>query len=206
MKTPMDKKEPAVEMFGQRKRSNRVLLVVVLLTTSLHALAYWHLAERIGRKPEVLVMDSNTLYLPKALDFSDARDLHESQAVLVMESVMDRSPGGLDHPERLKRLCEKRGYEQAIRLVKDEDAAFSAKRMHQKFEMSSLQILQAEDDTVMVAVEGQAIRYGEFGDGSFSEALQVKARLVFIRNPSLIRNGSFPTLLKSMELQKQPLP
>lgn len=196
----------ALDLFGKRREMNQQFLLVVLLMTLIHAAAYWHLASKIGNKPQILLMDDKTYYLPKSLDFADAKDLHISQAGLLMESLLDRGPSGLDHPERLKRLCEKSAYQEAMRYFQTEAAAFEAKKIHQKFELRSVQLLQAEDNSVMVAIDGQLIRSGAFDDAPYNEALVVKARLLFVRNPSVVINGAFPTLLRSLKIETSSLP
>lgn len=205
MKSPPQSHTTALDLFGKRRETNRLLLAVISLTTIIHAGSYWHLAGRIAEKPQVLLMDASTYYLPKSLDFADAKELHVSQAELVMESLMNRAAEGLDNPERLKRLCEKNAYQEATALIQQDTDAFQAKRIHQKVEIRAVQILQAEDDTVMVAVDAQLIRVGVFGDAPFQEALAVKARLQFVRNPSVLRNGSFPTLLRSFKIETAPI-
>ena len=206
MNTQTETRPTALDLFGKRRETHWLLLFVIVLTTAIHGGAYWHLAGRIAAKPQVLVMDAQTYYLPKALDFADAKDLHISQAGLLMESLLDRGPDGLDHPERLKRLCVRAAYEEATTLIQKEAESFQAKKLHQKVEIRAVQILQAEDDTVMVAVDAQLIRSGEFGDGPFQEALSVKARLLFVRNTSVLTNGSFPTLLRSLKIETTPIP
>lgn len=196
---------PGHSLFGKRRETNRLLLSVILLTTIIHAAAYWHLSGRIAAKPQVLLMDAYTYYLPKSLDFAEAKELHVSQAGLLMESLLNRAAEGLDNPERLKRMCEADAYKKAVSMIKKDSEAFKAKRIHQKVEIRSVQILQAEDDTVMVAVDAQLVRIGVFGDAPFQEALTVKARLQFVRNPSVAQNGSFPTLLRSFTIETAPI-
>jgi hypothetical protein len=195
----------AMDMFGKRRDMNRHILLVVLLAAIIHAAAYWHLAGKIGIKPQILLMDDKTYYLPKSLDFADAKELHVSQAGLLMESLLDRGPDGLDHPERLKRLCEKSSYLEAMKFISKDAEAFEAKQIHQKFELREVQLLEAEDSSVMVAIDGQLIRSGVFGGGPINEALLVKARLIFVRNPSIVINGGFPTLLRSLKIETSPL-
>lgn len=193
------------DLFGKRRDTNRQMLLVFLLMTLIHGAAYWYLASRMGGKPQVILMDSNTYYLPKSLDFSDAKELHVSQAGLLMESLLDRGPDGLDHPERLKRLCEKTAYQESSKYIQKEAEAFAAKKLHQKFELRSVQLLQAEDNSVLVAIDGQLIRTGAFSGEPFNEALSVTARLLFVRNASVVINGAFPTLLRSLEIEISPL-
>lgn len=196
----------ALDLFGKRREMHRQILLVVLLMTVIQAAAYWHLATNIGNKPQILLMDDKTYYLPKSLDFTDAKDLHVSQAGLLMESLFDRGPNGLDHPERLKRLCEKNAYQNAMKHIQEEAEAFEAKKIHQKFELRSVQLLQAEDNTVLVSIDGQLIRSGAFDGEGFQEALLVKARLLFVRNPSVVINGAFPTLLRTLQIETFSLP
>jgi hypothetical protein len=200
------KPQPAVlDLFGKRREMNRQILLVVLLMTLIHGAAYWHLASKIGNKPQILLMDDKTYYLPKALDFAEAKDLHVSQAGLLMESLLDRGPNGIDHPKRLRMLCEKSAYQEAMKFLQIEAQGFEAKKIHQKFELRSVQLLQAEDNSVMVAIDGQLVRSGAFDEAPFNEALLVKARLLLVRNPSMVINGAFPTLLRSLQIETSSL-
>lgn len=195
----------ALDLFGRRRDTSRRILLAALGMTSIHAAAYWHLADKINSKEKILLLDDRTYYLPKALDFVDAKELHVGSAELVMESLFDRSPSGLDHAERLKRLCERTAYQDAMKLIRGDYEAFGKKEIHQKVEIQAVRLLQAEDDSVRVAVEGQLIRSGQFDGGPFSEVLSVKVRMLLVRNPSMVVNGAFPELLRSLQVETSPL-
>jgi hypothetical protein len=205
MKTRIEPSSKPLDLFGKRRDMNRWILFAMVLMTLLHAAAYWHLADRIGNQQSVIVMDKDTYYLSKNLDFMDAKDLHVDLAGLVMESLFDRSANGPDHPERLKRLCECDAYQEAVKLIEKDRAAFESKSIHQKVEIRSVQILGTEDDSVRIAVEGQLIRSGLFDGEPTSEALAVKMRMLMVRNPSILTNGCFPELLRSFQVETSPL-
>ena len=51
-----------------------------------------------------LVIDETCFFLPKSLSFEEAQDLHFDQAQLACETLLNRSPGGIDNSKRLEHL------------------------------------------------------------------------------------------------------
>ena len=153
--------------------------------------------------PRFVIVDDNAFYLPKSLDFASATDLHVSQVTLAMETLLDRNPAGLDHPERLSRLFSRTATGKARRLSADEGALFSGRKLHQKVETGDIQLLQVDADSVLATARGQLIRNGVFDGEPFAEVLAVNARFTFARNPDMLLNGAFPTVVTHFELEIQ---
>jgi hypothetical protein len=91
--------------------------------------------------------------------------------------------------------------EKAKKLLSDQRAEFQAKRIHQKVEISKIDILQTRNDQVLVEATGQLIRVGVFNDQPFTEAPTFKARFTLLRNPNLTSNGRFPLAVWQFDVQ-----
>jgi hypothetical protein len=166
----------------------------------------WRMASAFEQRSQVIVMDETAFYLPRTLDFASAKALHEAQIYAAVETLFDRGPNGIDHEEKLKRLFDKRAYEEAIKGFQSDAAEFHTKDIHQKVEIEATRILQVSDDAVLASFEGQLIRSGIFDGKPFVQSLLVHGQFNFSRNPSIIANGAYPTVVRSFEITIEPLP
>ena len=83
---------------------------------------------------------------------------------------------------------------QARRAVSRQSATeFRAKQLHQKPEISRIDILATRENEVLATVTGQIIRTGIFQEKAFSEAFNFKLSFRLLRNPNMAANGRFPT-------------
>ena len=83
---------------------------------------------------------------------------------------------------------------------------FSGRQLHQKVETGDIQLLQVDADSVLATARGQLIRNGIFDDEPFSEVVPVNVRFTFTRNPDMLGNGAFPTVVTLFELETPPSP
>ena len=199
------KPSSALDIFAGHQRQARLWFWLFMITIVAFSAERWHLGASLGAETKVIVMDRDTYYLPKTLDFVEAKDLHVPQAVLAAESLFSRHPGGLDHPERLKRLFSKSAYEEAMGLIGEEGERFEAMQIHQKVEVASVRLVEAEDRSIVMSVEGQLIRSGIFGGRPLIETLRFEAHLTFVRNPNMVANGGYPTVVEAFETQTEPV-
>ena len=79
---------------------------------------------------------------------------------------------------------------------------FKAKQLHQKVEVSQVEVLNTREDVVLTQVTGQLVRNGIFQDGTFTEAIPFKLQLWLQRNPNLVQNGRFPTAVNDFKFKK----
>ena len=153
---------------------------------------------------EILVMSADTFYLPKSVDFESASELHASQVATALETLFNRNPKGLDHPNRLKRLFERSQQQDVLSDVAEESRALAAKQIHQKVEVGEIQLLQTDSRSILASVKGQLIRNGIFDGESFVEVRELEARFTFTRNPDMRSNGGFPTIVTDFEITITP--
>ena len=194
----------AMATFSGHRRQARVRLCLLVLVTVGFSAERWYLGSKLGEETKVIVIDEGTYYLPKALDFADAKDLHVSQAVLAVESLYSRHPGGSDHQKRLKRLFNKAALRDAAALFEAEADEFQVRQIHQKVEPSSVMLMEAKGRIIRVKVEGQLIRSGIFAGRPFVETLRLECHITFLRNPAMLVNGGFPTIVQSFESTTTP--
>lgn len=194
-----------IDIFTERAKLARFWFILFLAACIAFTAERIHMAAAFQRQAQFIVMDSDTYYLPKTLDFVAAKELHETQLCLAAETLLNRGPSGMDHPERLKRLFDKASYLQALKRTQLESEEFEAKQMHQKLEIGRIQLLQVKDSSVLASFEGQIIRSGAFDSKPFVEVLVVKGRMKFERNPGMILNGAYPTVVRSFEITTEPI-
>jgi hypothetical protein len=165
--------------------------VVVLL---LSAIDRYHLVSEFKQRERVVIIDpAGTYYLSPLLQFSEAKDLHVQQAELAALAFLERNPKDFDNPDLLKLLFLKKAFGKAQDERLTEAVEFRSKQLHQKSEISRIDILATRDSEVLAAVTGQIIRSGIFQDKVFTEAFPFTLRLRLIRNPNMALNGRFPT-------------
>ena len=189
------KRSQAIDLFIHKDKVALFWFLIALVVTA----GFWwerqRLVKELTKKPQFFVMDANhTYYLPAAMEFGSAKEVHAAQTRLVMEALFDRSPGGPDSPKRLRRILGRDAYQKAKKSISGEAEEFEAKQIHQKVELGPIQVLQVRDESVLTGVEGQLVRSGVFRGKAFTEALDVKAQFKFILNPDMTTNGRFPTV------------
>jgi len=199
------KRASAIDLFIHKDKVALFWFIIALVVS----LGFWwerqRLVKNLMTKPQFFVMDANhTYYLPSAMDFGSAKEVHAAQTRLAMEALFNRSPSGPDSPERLRRILGKDAYQTAKKAMAHEADEFEDKQVHQKVELGPIQVLQVRDDSVLTGVEGQLIRNGVFRGKPFTEVLTVKAQFKFILNPDMTANGRFPTVAIAFDFNTTP--
>lgn len=162
----------------------------------------YYLVQSFKQRERVVVIDpANTFYVSPLLKFQEAKDLHAQQSTLATLALLDRGPKGFNQEELLKQMFLKRAFEKASshRLV--EEPEFKAKQLHQKAEISKIEILNTREDFVLTQVTGQLIRAGIFQEKTFTESVPFKLSLKLQRNPNMIQNGRFPTAVRDFKYE-----
>jgi len=195
----MKKKTPA-DIFIAKDRLAFVWFILFLTVL----VAWWWdrtaIIERLTNKPQFFVMDSNsTYYLPAALDFENATDVHADQAAIAMEAIFNRHPGGFDNPTKVRRIMHEDADKKMKKVLEDERAVFQEQQIHQKIEVGKIDILQATEKSVLANAEGQLIQNGIFEGEAFTRVYEVKARFVFSFNKGMQHNGQLPTVCVELD-------
>lgn len=191
---PARKSFDPTQLFAQRDRLPWFWFFVAVAVTVLAAFDRSQIINQFKQRERVVIIDpAQTYYVSPLLQFAEAKDLHAQQAELATVAFLQRNPKDFDQPDLLRQLFLKSALAKAQDHRVREAVEFRAKQLHQKPEISKIDILNTREDEVLVAVYGQVIRTGIFQEKVFNEAFNFKLSLRFIRNPNMAANGRFPT-------------
>lgn len=162
----------------------------------------YYLVQSFKQRERIVVIDpANTFYVSPLLKFQEAKALHAQQSTLAAVALLERNPKGFDQEDLLKQMFLKQASEKASALRLGEEPEFKAKQLHQKVEISKIEILNTREDFVLTQVSGQLIRTGIFQEKSFTEAVPFKLSLKLQRNPNMVLNGRFPTAVRDFKYE-----
>lgn len=195
----MKKKTPA-DIFIAKDRLAFVWFILFIATL---LIAWWDrttLLERLTTKPQFFVVDSNsTYYLPAAMDFENATEVHADQTAIAMEAVFNRNPGGYDNPKKVERIMHEDARKKMQKVLEEERTVFQGQHIHQKIEVGTINILQATEKSVLASASGQIIQNGIFQGEAFTRVYEVQARFVFAFNKGMETNGQLPTVCVELD-------
>jgi hypothetical protein len=160
------------------------------------------LVQSFKQRERVVVIDpAGTFYVSPLLGFEEAKGLHVEQSTLAATAFLERNPNGFDNGELLKQMFLKQAYQKAVAYQAAEEPEFKSKQLHQKVEISVINILNTRAEFVLAQVSGQLIRDGVFEDRPFTEAVPFKLLLRLQRNPNMVQNGRFPTAVHDFKYE-----
>ena len=130
-------------------------MVAVLL---LSALDRYRIVSQFKQRERVVIVDpSGTYYISPLLQFQEAKDLHVQQATLATTAFLQRNPKDFDSPDLLRLLFLKPALAKAQDQRTTEAVEFRAKQLHQKSEISRIDILGTRENEILASVTGQVI-------------------------------------------------
>ena len=166
------------------------------------ALDRYHLVNAFKQRERVVIIDpAGTFYVSPLLKFDEASELHAQQSTLATIALLQRNPKDFDQPEMLRQMFLKSAYDKALAQQFSEGPEFKAKQLHQKPEISRIDVLETRADAVLTQVTGQLIRNGIFQDKAFTESIPFSLKLKLQRNPNMVENGRFPTAIKDYKYE-----
>ena len=156
-----------------------------------------------ARERVVVIDPSNTYFVSPTLEFDEASALHTAQARLATAAFLERNPESFDNKELLQRLFGKTALQGAYQQQTKAGEEFRAKQIHQKPEISEVTILETRSDFVLCRVRGQLVRAGIFNDRPFTEAVPFTLSLKMLRNPDMLTNARFPTVVSAFRYDEK---
>jgi hypothetical protein len=191
---PVQKKFDPTQLFAQRDRLPWFWFLVAVAATALAAADRYHLVQQFKHRERVVIIDpAQTYYVSPLMHFEEASALHVQQAELAALAFLQRNPKDFDQLDLLKRLFLSSALQKAEETKDREAVEFRAKQLHQKPEISKIDILTTREEEVLASVVGQVLRTGVFQDRAFTEAFPFKLTFRLMRNPNMAANGRFPT-------------
>jgi hypothetical protein len=173
--------------------------MLVLVGSAIDRFALIHSFKQ--RERVVIIDPANTFYVAPLLEFQEAKELHVEQSTLAAIAFLERNPNGFDNQDLLKQMFLKQAYQKALAYQGADEPEFKSKDLHQKVEISAIDILATREDVVLTEVSGQLVRNGVFQDKTFSEAVPFKLLLRLQRNPNMVQNGRFPTAVNDFKYE-----
>jgi len=168
------------------------------------------------QKEKVVILDpGGTLIYAPLLGFEEAGDLHAYHVRLACLALLQRNPVGPDLPDLLKRLyLEEPARKKAAAIYKAHNPEFKEKHIHQKVEVTKIDILDTRKmkdgsgqsyEAVSVRAEGNLVRTGTVKNLEFREPAKFQIEFLFIRNPDLLSNGRLPLVVQDFKYAEKPL-
>lgn len=173
-----------------------------MLVLLVSAIDRYILIQSFKQRERVVIIDpSSTFYVAPLLKFSEAKGLHVQQSTLAAMAFFNRNPNGFDDDDLLKEMFLKEAYQKALNYEAAEEPEFQSKQLHQKVEISAIDVLDTREDVVLTQVSGQLVRNGIFQGKTFTEAVPFKLLLRLQRNPDMVQNGRFPTAVNDFKYE-----
>jgi len=127
-----------------------------------------------------------------------------------LKMIFNGSPGDL-----MKRLyLEEPARKKAAAIYKAQNPEFKEKQIHQKAEVTKIDILDTRKindgagksyEAVSVRAESNLIRTGTVNKLEFREPVKFQTEFLFIRNPDLLGNGRLPLVVQDFKYSETPL-
>ena len=184
-----------------RERLLRLLLCMALGSTAVAFLAILVIAGLAARSAQFVVLDpgGNTIVAPGA-SFSEAKEVHVQQALLIASALLTRNAQDFDQPEVLRAICSREALAQVAELKAAEAREFSTREMEQKPRINRIDALATRQGDVQMKVVGEVARFGYLQQSPFVETLPFTLVLDLQFNADILRNRRQPTILRHFTL------
>ncbi|OJV10102.1 MAG: hypothetical protein BGO12_13660 [Verrucomicrobia bacterium 61-8] len=194
----------------------RFWMVLAALAVAAAIAAPYLTISAMKQKEKVVILDpGGTLIYAPLLGFEEAGNLHAYHVRLACLALLQRNPIGPDLSDLLKRIyLEDPARKKAAALYRAQNPEFKEKQIHQKAEVTKIDILDTRKindgagksyEAVSVRAEGNLIRTGTVNKLEFREPVKFEIEFLFIRNPDLLANGRLPLVVQDFKYTEQPL-
>jgi hypothetical protein len=194
----------------------RFWMVLALLAIAFAVAAPFLTIAAMKQQEKVVILDpGGTLIYAPLLGFEEAGSLHAYHVRLACLALLQRNPVGPDLSDLLKRIyLEDPARKKAAALYKAQNPEFKEKQIHQKVEVTKIDILDTRKindgagksyEAVSVRAEGNLVRTGTVKGMEFREPVKFQIEFLFVRNPDLLGNGRLPLVVQDFKYTEQPL-
>lgn len=194
----------------------RFWMVLALIAAAFAIAAPYLTVHAMKQKEKVVILDpGGTLIYAPLLGFEEAGNLHAYHVRLACLALLQRNPVGPDLSDLLKRIyLEDPARKKAAAIYKAQNPEFKEKQIHQKVEVTKIDILDTRKmkdgsgqsyEAVSVRAEGNLVRTGTLKGLEFREPVKFQIEFLFIRNPDLLGNGRLPLVVQDFSYTEKPL-
>ncbi|MDX2081245.1 MAG: hypothetical protein SFU53_10715 [Terrimicrobiaceae bacterium] len=194
----------------------RFWMVLAIIAAAFAVAAPYLTVQAMKQKEKVVILDpGGTLIYAPLLGFEEAGNLHAYHVRLACLALLQRNPVGPDLSDLLKRIyLEDPARKKAAAIYKTQNPEFKEKQIHQKVEVTKIDILDTRKikdgsgqsyEAVSVRAEGNLVRTGTLKGMEFREPVKFQIEFLFIRNPDLLGNGRLPLVVQDFTYTEKPL-
>jgi hypothetical protein len=120
----------------------RFWMLLAAFSITLAAVAPYLTISMMKQEEKVVILDpGGTLIYSPLIGFEEAGELHAYHVRLACLALLQRNPNGPDLPDLQKRILLEPTQEKAERLYLGQNGEFDKKRIHQKVEVTKIDIL-----------------------------------------------------------------
>lgn len=206
----------AVTSIANNAIAARFWMALAIIAAAFAVAAPYLTVQAMKQKEKVVILDpGGTLIYAPLLGFEEAGNLHAYHVRLACLALLQRNPVGPDLSDLLKRIyLEDPARKKAAALYKAQNPEFKEKQIHQKVEVTKIDILDTRKikdgsgqsyEAVSVRAEGNLIRTGTLKGMEFREPVKFQIEFLFIRNPDLLGNGRLPLVVQDFTYTEKPL-
>lgn len=206
----------AVTSIANNAIAARFWMVLAIIAAAFAVAAPYLTVQAMKQKEKVVILDpGGTLIYAPLLGFEEAGNLHAYHVRLACLALLQRNPVGPDLSDLLKRIyLEDPARKKAAALYKAQNPEFKEKQIHQKVEVTKIDILDTRKikdgagqsyEAVSVRAEGNLVRTGTLKGMEFREPVKLQIEFLFIRNPDLLGNGRLPLVVQDFTYTEKPL-
>ena len=167
----------------------RFWMLAAITFAALAAVAPYLTVRAMKQKEKVVILDpGGTMIYSPLLGFEEAGQLHAYHVRLACLALLQRNPVGPDLPDLLKRIYLEPARKKAAAIYKTRNEEFAEKQIHQKVEITKIDILDSRKindnsgqtyEAVNVRAQGNLIRTGTVNKLEFREPVKFQIELAF---------------------------
>ncbi len=193
LEEPVKRSATAANALATGRRTVRFLWIALIASLVGHLVIPVCIVTAMVRPEKVALMDgTESLIIAPLVPIEESDEILETISLWAAKSFLDRGPQGFDAPETLERIFLPDAAKKADSDFKAVAAEFAKKNIHQKIEVSRIDLQRLGQGVVMSRVVGQVLTQAQIGDEQVNEPQPVTLNLKLVRNPFLGRNRRYP--------------
>jgi hypothetical protein len=187
---------PARALARGRKTTNWLsIALVVSVFVNIATPAWYSLQSKYADQVVVFDLASGSLLLSPIVDPGESKEILNTSASWAVESILDRSPAGLEHDDLISILFNT----QTALKVRDEFSRlkpqYVEKSLRSHIEIKAIDAQPIGNGLLKARVSGQLILTGTLHGQSIQEVQPVTLEISLARNPDLGHNRRYPLMV-----------
>jgi|GEM_PF-1019965 len=163
----------------------------------------WYLvimAEVLKARPPFVVMDtSGAYYVAPGLNFDSMKPMHEDLTMIAVETMFERGPEGLYHPDRVDKLFSRPGNSMLQDILRKESSYFKNQKVEQTVELEGEpKVTGALSTAVATSATGLITRRGFFKGQPQVETYRFKVAFIWKMNSNMRGNRLYPAVIEKI--------